>query len=113
MTDVAERRGVSVDAARLGDSVGVPVVVLDPRRRAGTRRLETAVGEALHAPVPAARDRDAETDLADELAVADERFAWIDEATTAGSRVRDDVAATPTDRVDRWATAPSSAPCCS
>lgn len=33
MVDVAERRGVTVDAGGLATALGVPVVVLDPRRR--------------------------------------------------------------------------------
>ncbi|HMC41019.1 MAG TPA: FeoB small GTPase domain-containing protein, partial [Acidimicrobiales bacterium] len=42
MVDVAERRGVVVDAGRLATALGVPVVELDPRRRSGRDVLEQA-----------------------------------------------------------------------
>jgi ferrous iron transport protein B len=110
MTDVAARRGVAVDTAALEGALGVPVVALDPRRRDGVDRLRTAVAAAWRAPAPPPRHRTADADSADELAVADERFAWVDEVTTAGSRVRTDVPPTATDRVDRWVTAPVVGP---
>lgn len=110
MADVADRRGVGVDAGALEEALGVPVVALDPRRRAGVDRLRTAVAAARRAAAPPPRRRVADADPADELAVADERFAWLDGTVAAGSRVRTGVAPTATDRVDRWATAPVVGP---
>jgi ferrous iron transport protein B len=110
MTDVAQRRGVTVDPAALGAVLGAPVVALDPRRREGVQALDRAVAAVLTAPAPQPREVVEGTDPDDELAVADERFAWIDRATTAGSRVRTDVATTVTDRVDRWVTARFAGP---
>lgn len=113
MSDVAARRGVSVDPAALADALGVPVVALDPRRRAGVHRLREAVEGVRRASVPAPRPRAdldaADLDDGDELAVADERFAWVDRVATVASRVTD-VPPTVTDRVDRWVTAPVVGP---
>ncbi|MCE3550306.1 ferrous iron transport protein B [Pseudonocardia sp. RS11V-5] len=109
MIDVAERRGIVVDPERLGAALGVPVVPLDPRRRGGGALLAAAVADALAGETPPVRAVEVD-DADDELAVADERFAWVDTATCAGSRISDDVATTATDRVDRWLTAPVAGP---
>ncbi|MFN8046888.1 MAG: ferrous iron transport protein B [Dermatophilaceae bacterium] len=45
-----------------------------------------------------------------ELERADERFAWIERAVTAGVTERADVRQTWTDRIDRWVTAPVIGP---
>jgi ferrous iron transport protein B len=108
MTDVARRRGVEVDPAVLGAELGVPVVPVDPRRRSGIAELAVAVDRGLRdaAPSPRAVARRADDD---DLAVSDERFAWlaaaVRSATTTGPSGR-----TPTDRVDRWLTAPVVGP---
>jgi ferrous iron transport protein B len=108
MVDVAERRGVVVDPGRLATALGVPVVELDPRRRNGREELERATTAALSAPEPSARLRGELVDD-DELALADERFAWVDAAVSAAAA---EVPAKPTvtDRVDRWVTAPVLGP---
>jgi ferrous iron transport protein B len=108
MTDVAERRGVRVDDRELAAAVGVPVVALDPRRRNGRERLEGAVATALTAPVPAPRAVGPRVDD-DELAAADERFAWVDSALGT-SLTEVPARPTVTDRVDRWVTAPVLGP---
>jgi ferrous iron transport protein B len=102
MVDVADRRGITVDAARLSEVLGVPAVSLDPRRRAGLLDLHDAVSRSRALPTPLART----TDLVahdDELAVADERFAWIDAAVTAAV-TQSDVRTPLSDRIDRWTT---------
>jgi ferrous iron transport protein B len=53
MSDVAARRGVSVDPEALSAAAGVAAVRIDPRRR-DTSALARAVAEALAGPVPAA-----------------------------------------------------------
>lgn len=58
----------------------------------------------LHAQVSAEAAR------SDELAVADERFGWIESAVTAGSQVGDEARQTWSDRIDRFATAPVIGP---
>ncbi|HEX2905065.1 MAG TPA: ferrous iron transport protein B [Jatrophihabitans sp.] len=110
MTDVAQRRGVSVQPMPLAEALGVPVVVLDPRRRDGVQRLAEQVAACLQAPVPSPRPIEATLDADDELAVADERFSWIDAALRVGSSVQAEPPATVTDRVDRWVTAPLIGP---
>jgi ferrous iron transport protein B len=110
MVDVAERRGTLVDDGALATALGVPVVVLDPRRRSGQVALAEAVTTALSAPAPAARRRGPQADGGDELAVADERFAWVDAVLAAGAVSERPARPTVTDRVDRWVTAPVLGP---
>jgi len=108
MLDVAHRRGVTVRPPALAAALGVPVVALDPRRRAGLAPLIEAVAAALAAAPPAARAVPPGMGE-DELSRADERFAWIDATlTTATGAVP--VRPTATDRVDRWVTAPLAGP---
>jgi ferrous iron transport protein B len=109
MVDVAERRGVVVDAEQLAARLGAPVVVLDPRKRTGRGALATAVTAALDAP-PLTPRRRGPFDVSDELAVADERFAWVDEALGSGVITETPARPTVTDRVDRWVTAPILGP---
>ena len=109
MVDVAERRGVIVDAGRLATALGVPVVELDPRRRSGREALEQAVDRGA-VRAGARRPRRAASWLDDdELAVADERFAWVDGAVLH-RRHRGPAPPDVTDRVDRWVTAPVIGP---
>lgn len=109
MVDVAARRGVEVDADRLAAALGVPVVALDPRRRSGREALAGTVSAALAAPAPAARARGPLADDADDLALADERFAWVDGAISTAVRALP-ARPTVTDRVDHWVTAPVVGP---
>ncbi|MGJ3508539.1 ferrous iron transport protein B [Enemella sp. A6] len=104
MGDVAERRGVRINAETLAAELGCPVVPIDPRRRTGLLELAQVVGETLRLPVPLARIR-APFDAEDELAEADERFGWIDqvvERSTEAGEARQNWS----DRIDRIATAP-------
>lgn len=116
LRDVAASHGVSVDAAALEAGLGVPVVAVDPRRREGVDELAAAVGAALFRPVPSARAGEAgggapaAADPADDLAAADERFAWIDTVTAAAVGTDGEQRRTRTDRVDRWVTAPVLGP---
>ena len=109
MVDVARGRGVEVDTAALAAGLGVPVVALDPRHRAGLTALDDAVATALAGPVPPARPHELAPD-ADDLDVADERFAWVDAATATAVREPLEPPRTRTDRIDRWATAPVIGP---
>ena len=123
MEDVARRRGFTVDTDALAAATGCPVVLLDPRRRRGHEQLAAVVGDLLDAGPVAARDRDLAAyatcevtdggapDLDDdELAVADERFAWIERAVQAGTVHTGERRRTWSDRIDRWATAPVAGP---
>jgi len=100
MTDIAARRGVRVDTGALSVALGVPVVGVDPRRRTGLATLAEAVAMVLAEPAPAARPV---TESADELALADERFGWLDHAVHAAVDRDAEVRQSWTDRIDRIA----------
>lgn len=108
MTDVADRRGVSLDAEALAAAVGVHVVAVDPRRGVGHEDLVAATRDCLASPSPAALD-DAH-DATDALAAAEARFAWVtrgvDSATSRAAVDRDSWS----DRLDRVTTAPVLGP---
>lgn len=116
MVDVAARRGIEIDTATLARHLGCPVVALDPRRRRGHVELARVTGEALRAGRLTPRGdgpgclHAASEVPRDELALADERFGWVEAATRAASRVSDDTRQTLSDRIDRWATAPAIGP---
>lgn len=113
MVDVALRRGLRIEADALAASAGVPVVVLDPRQRQGHTELGAALQRVLQAPPTPARPATSTTgEGADdaELAVADDRFAWIDAAVAAGHSHTGLNRVTWSDRIDRWATAPVTGP---
>ncbi|HEX6987440.1 MAG TPA: ferrous iron transport protein B, partial [Planctomycetaceae bacterium] len=46
MTDVAAARGTSIDAAKLGERLGVPVVVMQAHKRRGLAELKEAIAAA-------------------------------------------------------------------
>jgi ferrous iron transport protein B len=108
MCDVAERRGVRFDAAAMTRAIGIPVVVIDPRRRTGTPALADAVVSVLDAPVPSPRPVDGSA--ADDLASADERFGWINGAVALSTTRTEDIRRTGSDRIDRWVTSPVVGP---
>ena len=136
MTDVAARRGVTVDDAVLSQRLGVEVVRIDPRRR-DVRALAQAVARALDEPAvhplslaPATvggcradcpRDCTACTptaisevaaslDSEDDLAHAEAVFAWVTATTDQStSRTHEDHRSC-SDRIDRWVTAPLLGP---
>ena len=89
MTDVAASRGIPVDADRLSQVLGVPVVSVDPRTAEGVDALTRTVEAALTAPArvlgidSAAADVDAapDADVAAGLARAEALFGWVDEVT--------------------------------
>ncbi|MFV0462839.1 MAG: ferrous iron transport protein B [Nostocoides sp.] len=115
MVDVAARRGIHVDGPALAEAVGAPVVVLDPRRRRGHEQLDRAVTQAielrghLHARAqdPAASGLAGE---ADDLALADERFAWIEQVVSAGARHTGEDRRSWSDRIDAVVLAPVLGP---
>lgn len=108
MGDVAARRGIQVDADALAQAIGCPVVALDPRRREGISALVAAVGTSIGEGV--AHPRAGHSADADELAAADERFAWINAALTASVSTQAMTRRTWSDRIDRFATAPVVGP---
>ncbi|MDC5697672.1 ferrous iron transport protein B [Intrasporangium calvum] len=109
MTDLAARRAVEIDDRALEEALGLPVVVVDPRRRTGTSALDAAVDRVLDRPVPAPRPMAAGPE-ADDLELADERFAWALDVVERATRSSGGGRRTWTDRIDRWATAPVAGP---
>lgn len=122
MTDVASRRGIEVDAAKLARAIGTPVVVVDGRRSTPPRGLAQAVETALlSAPTPARASRrganqppccTAEvlgdttpppnaTDEPDQFAAAAERFSWIALVEQAAVTTPRTPITTRSDRIDR------------
>jgi ferrous iron transport protein B len=107
MGDIAERRGLDVDVDSLGECLGVPVVIVDPRHRRGRTAFLEAVDRAMAAPPPVpllAPESD------DEFAAADERFAWIDAAVEASVRRDPHARVRWSDRFDRAALSPVFGP---
>lgn len=97
MNDVAERRGISVDAAKLAEQLGHPVIEIDPRRGTGLDALAEALTASLDAPAPAQPARTAPE--GSEFDRADARFAWIDDAV-ATAVMESDRDRTKTERID-------------
>lgn len=109
MTDVAERRGRSINLGALRQAIGVPVVALDPRRRHGTEALANVVTTALREPPPASIRHVIPEDEEPDLAVAEARFAWVGEAITAAVTDSGETR-TWSDRIDRIVTSPVAGP---
>lgn len=103
MSDVAARRDIEIDAAALSESLGCPVVRVQPRHGIGDADLGHAVAAALRDPVLPARP--VATTSEDDLERADERFGWIQAAVDAATRTPAAEKHTWSDRIDRWATA--------
>lgn len=102
MSDVAARRGITIDTRVLAEQLGVPVIAVDPRRRTGIDDLEGAVADALSgAPTPARAIPDTRDD--DGFALADDRFAWIDRAVESATTRHALQRQSWSDRIDRIA----------
>ncbi len=114
MVDVADRRGIEINTEALAERLGCPVVALDPRRRRGQALLAQACQAALAGGPVAARRTDAAFVASgqggDDLALADERFSWIENAVAAGVTQHAQARQTWSDRIDRWVTAPVAGP---
>lgn len=56
MADLAEAKGIHIDAAGLSQRLGVPIITLRANRRQGVDRLPEALREVLARPVPPSRE---------------------------------------------------------
>lgn len=114
MLDIAASQGIELDTYALAESIGVPVVALDPRRRSGLVNLAKAVDVALAGPAPARRPRTIDADevaaVGPELAGEDERFGWVEAAAAAGTTGSGEGRISWSDKVDRIVTAPVLGP---
>jgi ferrous iron transport protein B len=104
MADIARRHGVEVDTYALSEALGVPVIAVDPRHRAGLDNLTRALVETLHTPPPRPRDRvaGAEGD--------DERFAWLAQAVERGTTNSGETNVRRSDKIDRLILHPVAGP---
>ena len=107
MGDIAERHGLGVDTAELSARLGVPVVEIDPRHRRGRTVLLEAIDKARADPAPQALPAPADPD---DLAAADERFAWIEEVVAASVSHVGEGRQRWSDRLDRVALSPVLGP---
>jgi ferrous iron transport protein B len=138
MTDVAHRRGLSVNDRVLAERLGVPVVRLDPRRRE-VATLAQVLGDVLAGPVPrpltigpdadaiagcrpgcpedctacqptAVADLNTRLTADDDLAQAEALFTWVTRTADLATTRTGESRQTWTDRIDRWVTAPIIGP---
>ena len=106
MLDVAAKSGISVDVAELSESLGCPVVGIDPRRRSGLATLAATVRDNIGRTQTAR----AVPDTTESLELDDDRFSWIAVAVQAGTTAPAVQPRTFSDKVDRWVTAPVLGP---
>lgn len=106
MGDVAEAHGLGIDVAELSRQLGIPVVVIDPRRRRGRADLMAAIDVALATPLPRPLPRP----TAEGFEAADERFTWIDELVAACVQRTSANRRRWSDRLDRVALSPVLGP---
>lgn len=107
MADVAERHGYDLSHDALAEALGVPVVMIDPRRRLGRADLLEAVNRALRDDPPPALPAPAS---GDEFTDADTRFAWIDEVERSCLHHVGQRQASWSDSIDRVALHPVAGP---
>lgn len=103
-SDVAASQGLEIDPVTLSRGLGMPVVAVDPRKRELADVREVVADQLAR---PAGTIRPAEG--ADELELADARFAWVDDAVSAAT-LRNEPRATATEKVDRVALHPVLGP---
>ncbi len=102
MVDIAQRRGLSLDAAELGERLGCSVVPVVARRGQGVRRLRDAIRQALTGP-PSNRPQPPEaTDFRSLAAWADE----VAERSVGGEDAVGSAADSVTERLDQAFTHP-------
>ena len=109
MLDVADKHGLQIDTDPLAEALGCPVVRIDPRHRRGLDELAQVVSDTLSAAALPARSVGT-VDQDDELAVADERFDWVDQVVRAAVTDNGADRRRWSDRIDAYATGPLFGP---
>lgn len=104
--DVARAHGITVDVAALEQALGVPVIAVNPRKRTGVAEVGQALTRALAAQPQALRSPQG----TDELALLDDRFAWVQRAVDAAVTHDDQQRLSTTERIDRVALHPVAGP---
>ncbi|MCQ9343254.1 ferrous iron transport protein B [Corynebacterium kozikiae] len=103
--DVAQSRGESVDPTALEAALGVPVVAIDPRRKANLGALHSGVERALEQPAAALRPTCCIK--GDPIA---ERFAWVAQAAQAVLQPGKQPGTSFSEKLDRVALHPVAGP---
>jgi len=107
MSDIADQHGLTIDADRLGDLLGTPMIVLNPRQQSQQPAVAIALEQTLAArrpvPIQVAQGLDG-------LGLADARFAWIQEAIAPSVTRRTNVKQRFSDRFDRVALSSITGP---
>ncbi|MGA2499509.1 MAG: ferrous iron transport protein B [Tepidisphaeraceae bacterium] len=85
MIDIAERRGLHIDAGALSGQLGVPVIPVVGHKHRGIEQLKEAMGEARVAPMP---HWTLPTAMKDELVTVGQGLAVLDERCDVGSALR-------------------------
>jgi len=108
MSDLAQRRGLTLDTAALRRATGVEVVLVDPRRGGGIADLVRAVASGLS--ITARPRLPSSAPDGDAFADAERRFEWVAACTDAcvGRDAHQRVSWS--DRLDRATTAPVLGP---
>jgi ferrous iron transport protein B len=97
MMDIAQDRGLALDASALAAAAGIPVIAVDPRKRTGFDALAGAVTSALAEPMATPHPRPSE---GSGEADVERWFAWV-EAVTDAMPPQAPRRVTATDRIDR------------
>ena len=110
MNDVAEARGITVNAVRLAELLGCPVVEIDPRRRSGMANLAEVVNSQFSAPEPKPLLQHVCADHDDcDLAGENERFTFIEQLLTE-VETHSPAGVQFSDRMDDWVMRPVIGP---
>ncbi len=104
--DVAARYGSTVDTEKLSQTLGVPVLAVDPRRRSNLAAVEQAVAKRLTQPKRTLRTPGSE----DAFELADARFAWVEDAVTAALDAKEQQKRSATEKIDAVALHPLFGP---
>lgn len=105
-SDVGNRYGATVDVEKLEQALGVPVVAVDPRRRSNLTAIETVVSAALERPKRTLRTVKSK----DTFELADDRFAWVEQAVASALTSKDHGERTASEKIDAVALHPVAGP---
>lgn len=105
-TDVSDKYGTTLNTQGLEQALGIPVVAVDPRRRANLHKVAHAVARRLAQPATTLR----RTEATDQFELADERFEWVEAAVAASTTKQGTGTPTASERIDAIALHPILGP---